>query len=145
MNRITPTHVRGCLLSILHRAGLLCLVITPLGGWADAGKALPPPAQERDLTYHTDIRPLFERSCFKCHGEEKQKAKLRLDSRQAALTGAKDGKVILPGKSAQSKLVLAVSHATQEEDEWMPPPDKAQALTAEEIGLIRAWIDQGAH
>ena len=112
--------------------------------YADLAPKLPPPADKPGLTYTQDIKPLFERSCTKCHGEEKQKAKLRLDSRQAVLQGARDEKVILPGKSADSKLVRVVSKATEEEDEWMPPPGKAKELTPEEIGLVRAWIDQGA-
>jgi mono/diheme cytochrome c family protein len=105
---------------------------------------LPPPADQKDVTYAKVIRPLFERSCFKCHGEEKQKGKLRLDSLEAVLKGADGDQVIIPGKSSKSKLVQAVAHATEDEDEWMPPPDKAKELTPEEVGLIRAWIDQGA-
>jgi len=109
----------------------------------DAPK-LPPPADKENVTYAKDIRPLFERSCFKCHGEEKQKGKLRLDSLEAVLKGADGEQVITPGNSAKSKLVKAVAHATEDEDEWMPPPEKAKELTPEEVGLVRAWIDQGA-
>ena len=111
---------------------------------ADLAPELPPPAGKPGITYEQDIKPLFARSCTKCHGEEKQKAKLRLDSRQAVLDGAGDEKVIRRGDSAGSKLVRVVSKATEAEDEWMPPPGKAKELTAEEIGLVRAWIDQGA-
>jgi hypothetical protein len=106
---------------------------------------LPKPSPKKDLTFEVDIMPLFERSCTKCHGEEKQKAKLRLDSRESALAGAGDEKVIIPGKSAASELVLVIAKATDDEEEWMPPPGKAKELSPEEIGLIRAWIDQGAH
>lgn len=106
---------------------------------------LPPVAERSDVTFDADIKPLMERSCTKCHGEEKQKAKLRLDSRDAVLAGARDHPILVAGKSEESKIVLAVAKATEEEDEWMPPPDKAQELSAEEIGLLRAWIDQGAN
>lgn len=105
---------------------------------------LPKPSSKKGVTFDTDIKPLFERSCTKCHGEDKQKARLRLDSLEMVLAGAKGEKVIAPGKSAKSKLVLVTSKATDDEDEWMPPPGKAQELTPEEIGLVRAWIDQGA-
>lgn len=143
MQTITLSHVRGRSLLLPLCVAALCRLGTS-DARADHANTLPPPAQRSGLTYDADIKPLFERSCFKCHGEAKQKAELRLDSRRAAIKGAKDGKVILPGRSAESKLVLAVSHLTEEEDEWMPPPEKAQALSGEEIGLIRAWIDQGA-
>ena len=124
---------------------LACLSLLLAGpSNADVAPALPPPAQNEGVTYERDIQPVFARSCTKCHGAEKQKAKLRLDSREAVLKGAGGDKVVRPGKSAESELVLAISKATKEEEEWMPPAGKAQELTPEEIGLVRAWIDQGA-
>jgi hypothetical protein len=107
---------------------------------------LPPPADKQGVTYAADIKPMFEKSCTKCHGADKQKGKLRLDSLQAVLKGGEDGKVVMPGKSADSMLVQNVAHLG-DEDFWMPPPDnkdKIPPLTKEQIGLIRAWIDQGA-
>lgn len=104
---------------------------------------LPPPAQRAGVTYEKDIRPIFEKHCFKCHGEEKPKAGLRLDSREAALKGSREGKVILPGQSAKSPLVHSVARVG-DEDHWMPPEGKGQPLTPEQVGLIRSWIDQGA-
>jgi len=111
----------------------------------DATK-LPPAAAKTGVTYAADIKPIFEKSCIKCHGAEKQKGKLRLDSLEATLKGGQDGKVIEVGKSAESMLVHNVAHLG-EEDMWMPPPDnkdKIPALTKDQVGLIRAWIDQGA-
>jgi mono/diheme cytochrome c family protein len=107
---------------------------------------LPPPSTQKDVTYEKDIKPLFEQSCVKCHGAEKPKAKLRLDSLAGALKGGQDGKVIDPGNSAKSMLVHNVAHVG-DEDDWMPPPNnklKIKQLTPEQIGLVRAWIDQGA-
>ena len=106
---------------------------------------LPPAAQVAGVTYGKDIKPIFEKSCTKCHGAEKQKGKLRLDSLEAALKGGED-KVVIPGDSAGSILVHNVAHVG-DEDDYMPPPDnkdKIPPLTREQIGLIRAWIDQGA-
>jgi Ca2+-binding EF-hand superfamily protein len=80
---------------------------------------LPPASTQAGLTYEKDIRPLFEASCFRCHGPERQRGKLRLDSLEAALKGGEDGKVILPGKSLDSHLVLAVSRI---DDETAMPP-----------------------
>lgn len=170
---------------------------------------LPPPAQQQGLTYAKDIRPLFEASCFRCHGDEKQKGDLRLDSLEAILQGGEDGKVVVPGDSAKSLLVMAVSgldeeHAmppkrkpgglggprgaggpggrgfggpggqrppgepqpgTNTDPSKSPPPSQARPgpgtggnrpggggpgggmskpLTPEQVGFVRAWIDQGA-
>jgi|GraSoiStandDraft_4_1057263.scaffolds.fasta_scaffold556070_2 hypothetical protein len=107
---------------------------------------LPPASTKQGVTYAADIKPILEKSCIKCHGSEKQKGKLRLDSLEAALKGGQDGKVVEPGNSADSMLVHNIAHIG-DEDDFMPPPDnkdKIPPLTKEQIGLIRAWIDQGA-
>ena len=107
---------------------------------------LPPASDKPGVTYAADIKPLFDDSCVKCHGAEKPKGKLRLDSLEGALKGGEDGKVIKPGDSAHSLLVINIAHLG-DEDEYMPPPKnkaKIPPLTKEQIGLIRAWIDQGA-
>jgi mono/diheme cytochrome c family protein len=107
---------------------------------------LPPASAKAGVTYATDIKPIFEKSCVKCHSGEKPKGKLRLDSLADALKGGEDGKVIVPGKSADSVLVHNVAHAGDPDDYMPPPRNKANLgpLTKDEIGLIRAWIDQGA-
>jgi len=107
---------------------------------------IPPASDKKGVTYAADIKPIFEKSCVKCHGPEKQKGKLRLDTLSAALKGGEDGKVVEVGESAKSMLVHNVAHVG-DEDMFMPPPDnkdKIQPLTKEQVGLIRAWIDQGA-
>ncbi len=106
---------------------------------------LPPASDKKDLTYAKDIKPIFEKQCFSCHGPEKQKGKLRLDSLEAALKGGDEGEGIIKGKSAESQLVQAI--ARLDEDLAMPPEKKdgtIDAVSKENIGLIRAWIDQGA-
>lgn len=106
---------------------------------------LPPPSTKTGVTYANDIKPIFDATCIKCHGEQKPKGKLRLDSLQGVLNGSKDGKVIEPGNSAKSMLVQNVAHLG-DEDDFMPPPKNKlglKQLTPQQIGLIRAWIDQG--
>ncbi len=127
------------------------LALTATFGLAFAAAAdtaqLPPASTKTGVTYATDIKPIFDQSCVKCHSGEKPKAKLKLDSLENALKGSKDGKVVIPGNSAKSPLVLNVAHLSNDKDTWMPPPhNKANIgpLTPEQIGLIRAWIDQGA-
>ena len=128
----------------------LLLTALAAGGLASALAAadvdiskLPPPSDKKGVTYATDIKPLFEKSCVKCHGAEKQKGKLRLDSLEAALKGGEDGKCIEPKDSAKSTLVHSVARLN--DDEAMPPKDKGEPLTKEQVGLIRAWVDQGAN
>jgi mono/diheme cytochrome c family protein len=107
---------------------------------------IPPASTNKGVTYATDIKPIFEKSCIKCHGAEKPKARLRLDGLETTLKGGEDGKVILPGNSAGSMLVHSIAHVGKPDDFMPPPRNKAHIppLTAEQIGLIRAWIDQGA-
>lgn len=102
---------------------------------------LPPPSDQKGLTYEKDIRPIVEKTCIRCHGPEKQKGKLRLDSLQALLKGGEDGKIVEPGKSEKSQMVISV--ARLDPDTAMPPKG-GKPLTKEQVSLIRAWIDQGA-
>jgi len=107
---------------------------------------LPPPSTKQDVTFEKDIKPLFDKSCVGCHGAEKPKGKLRLDTLEATLKGGVDGKVLEAGKSASSFLVANIAFLG-DEDDWMPPPkDEAKypKLTTEQVALVRAWIDQGA-
>ncbi len=159
---------------------------TLLAAEVDISK-LPPAADKKGVTYEKDIRPLFEASCLGCHANNpnnpnrRPSGGLRLDTLELALKGSRDGKVIEPGDSSKSKLVIAVARIDPEM--MMPPPPRqrrrggpnaggpaqnaagetnqppaagaippgrgpqgpqAKPLTPEEVGLIRAWIDQGA-
>ena len=107
---------------------------------------LPPAASKQGVTFATDIKPLFDTSCTKCHGEQKPKGHLRLDTLEGVLKGGGDGKVVLPGNSAGSLLVHNIAHAGDPDDYMPPPKNKAGIgpLTREQVGLVRAWIDQGA-
>ncbi len=100
---------------------------------------LPPPAK-RSVDFVRDIQPLFQKHCFECHGPGKDQGGLSLAARSLAMDGGESGRVILPGKSALSPLVPRI--AALDEDTVMPP--EGAHLTAEQVGLIRAWIDQGA-
>src|SRR5262245_20655877 len=79
---------------------------------------LPPPASKQ-IDFSHDIKPIFEVSCLRCHGPEKPKSGFRLDNREAALKGGKEGVDILPGQSAQSPLIHYVARVVP--DMEMPP------------------------
>jgi len=81
---------------------------------------LPPVSPRQDVTYEKDIRPIFEASCFRCHGDEgRPRGGLRLDTLEAVLKGSEDGKVLSRGHSDRSPLVIAVA---QLDDETAMPP-----------------------
>jgi hypothetical protein len=160
--------------------GLVAVASTVTAGEAvDLSKIdlskLPPAATKKGLTYSTDIKPLLEASCTRCHGQDRPKAGLQLTSLDAILKGSKEGKVVVPGDSKKSILVIA---AAQIDDETAMPPKRGpghggpgggrppggqqggggpggpggpggfgpppKPLTAEQVGLMRAWVDQGS-
>ena len=98
-----------------------------------------PPAAKEEIDYAKHIHPILKKSCFRCHGEKKQKSEFRLDSREAILKGGEIGKAVVVGKSAESAMIEMVVGV--DEDLKMPP--SGRPLTDEQIGLLRAWIDQG--
>lgn len=116
-------------------------VLTLSAADVDVSK-LPPASTKTGLTFAKDILPIFEKSCVKCHGTEKQKAKLRLDTLEATLKGGENGESVVKGNSAKSPLVHTI--ARLDPDAAMPPDGKGDPLSKEQIGVIRAWIDQGA-
>jgi hypothetical protein len=163
---------------------------------------LPAAAKTENVTFEKDILPIFKDSCVRCHGAERPKAQLRLDTLEGVLKGTKMGSILKSGDSANSLLVKSVSQLDPEIA--MPPKPRvrrpggpqgtnvpamkersegheggegaeprrerregeergsgpqgtnalgqrprnfgppAKPLTAEQVGLVRAWIDQGA-
>ena len=105
-----------------------------------ASGELPVPAAHK-VDFLTELQPLFAERCFDCHGEKKQESGMRADSRDSLLKGGDTGPSIVVSNSAASILVqvLADTHP-----DLAPMPKKKEKFTAEQIGLVRAWIDQGA-
>jgi hypothetical protein len=118
----------------IHRS-FLCLVVLAV---PVAARALSP---EDTAFFTSKVRPILEEHCFDCHGEDKQRNKLRLDAAVGILRGGESGEPLLVrGVSAESYLIKRVT--SQNAKEVMPP--KGGRLTAEEVGVLRAWIDSGA-
>lgn len=97
-------------------------------------------AANQGVDFVSQVLPLFEKHCWSCHGKDKQESGFRLDQRDKAMLGGDSGKSITPNKSGESKLIHYVIGT--DPDHVMPPEGKR--LSAEEIGVLRAWIDGGA-
>ena len=101
---------------------------------------LPPPLH-RQIDFLSEVQPVLSNNCYECHGPQKQKGGLRLDQKAAALKGGDSGPLLIAGQSAESLLIQAVAGA---KSDLAQMPKKRDPLTADQIGLLRAWIDQGA-
>lgn len=124
MNRILPVTALLIVSVMLHPA---------------ASYGLSPQQQTGAVSYADQIRPILQQHCYRCHAADNAESGLRLDRRTAAFTGGDLGVAIVPSEPEKSGLLERI---TSSDDERMPP-DKPP-LSASEIALIRAWIEQGA-
>ena len=150
----------------------VCLLLGLAGGAATLTAAvdlskLPPPINKPNVTFDQDIRPLFEASCVRCHGADRPKGGIRLDTREATLAGGEHGEILIPGDSGKGALVISISQLNEKNamppmhkeghggghkgrpskpqtTNRLPPPPPAKPLTPDQVGLVRAWINQGA-
>src|SRR3954467_12684803 len=129
---------------ILSRLSICCLAAFWL--LCSSARAATPRKTARDeIDFTRDIRPIFSENCYACHGPDKgkRKAGLRFDIKEEALKKLDSGDyAIVPGKSAQSKLLKLIT--TKDEDDRMPPLKSGKHLTPQQINLLKRWIDQGA-
>lgn len=117
---------------------LLCL-----GIWLGSNPAYAAPPSK--ITFNAHVRAILSNNCFYCHGpdEKHREANLRLDTREGATADLGGYAAIVPGKPAESVLLTRI--AAHDPDELMPPPaSKKPALSANEIEILRRWIEQGA-
>ena len=89
---------------------LLAILLSGVGaiaqGPVDTGKL--PMSAERKVNFATDIQPLLERSCLKCHSDKRPKSDFQMTSRESTLRGGELGVAILSGDSANSPLVITL-------------------------------------
>lgn len=102
--------------------------------------ALLPPAHGGPVEFVKDIQPLFRKHCYECHAADQEDGGVNLGMRQRAMQGGDNGPILVAGDSVNSRLVHLV--AAVEKEQVMPP--ESPGLSREEVGLLRAWIDQGA-
>lgn len=131
MNR----HLSIAAKSVLSVAGLTAglLVVSSAAAFAD------------EPQFNRDIRPILVENCFDCHGPDavKRKSGLRLDLRNAAITGGEaDGPAIVPGKPDESALIERIK--TTDINLVMPPPKTGKKLDATQQKLLADWVTAGA-
>ena len=117
-------------------AGFYFTALLAFTGGLRADSAASPEALQ---FFERKVRPLLAGSCYKCHGQKKQKGKLRLDRHDAILSGGDSGPAVVPGKPQESLLVRAVKY--QDPELKMPPKQK---LSADQVGILVRWIELGA-
>ncbi|MEO6035882.1 MAG: DUF1553 domain-containing protein [Verrucomicrobiota bacterium] len=142
MNCYLPATIVTANLSI-HRlvvAALVSIALTLYVRAADFDLSNFPPAQKQ-IDFVRDIEPILAERCYSCHGPDKQENELRWDTKAIALKGGTSGPAIIPGKSAESRMIHLVAGLEKN----LVMPKKGERLTPAQIGLLRAWIDQGAN
>ena len=93
--------------------------------------------------YEKAIAPILTQKCVSCHGPDKVKGKLQLQSPELILKGGKDGN-ILNGIQNEEALILQRIHLPNADEKHMPPIDKLQ-LTLEELTLLNKWVKAGGN
>src|SRR5436190_7530661 len=118
---------------------LTIIAVAAVSAVALAADAIPP-AASRKIDFTKDVAPIFQTSCMQCHANGKYEADLSIESREKLLEGGGTSPAIALGKSGESLLIALVSGTDPERI----MPRKGKRLTPEQIGILRAWIDQGA-
>lgn len=96
------------------------------------------------VSFAKELLPILRQNCVACHNASKAESELALDTVAAILKGGAGGTIVIPGKSAESRLLAVAAGA---EEPLMPPAGNkvgAARLTSEHLGLLKRWIDEGA-
>lgn len=118
-------------MSIRRHAFLVGLLLGGLSagsGWAENRPAKAP-------DFGTDVLPIFEAKCLRCHGAKRRDGKLDMRTVAALLAGGVSGPAIKPG-NAQKSLLIELIHFNE-----MPPKKEPPRVTRMELELLRKWID----
>lgn len=109
--------------------------------WLVAGIAGVVPVLGFGVDYSAEIEPILEEKCYRCHGDDKVKGGLRLDSPGSIMSGGDGGTVLVPGKPIDSLLYLMTTYPEDDPD-YMP--QKGEGLSQTEQTLLKNWIEAGA-
>ena len=125
---------------------LLSLAFAASSATADEAKPIAIADIKRDapVDFQKEILPLLNKNCVACHNTKKAENSLVLETPQSILKGGDSGPAVVAKNGAESLLLKVASHI---DEPFMPPADNnvgAVALTSEQLGLLKLWIDQGA-
>lgn len=96
--------------------------------------------RKEPVLYEKDVEPIFVNKCLFCHSGAVKEGKFDISTFELLMKGGKSGKIIEPGKSAESKFIKMIGKT----EKPLMPPKTEEPLTSEELALIKLWIDQGA-
>lgn len=104
--------------------------------------SLGAPPVAGNVDFATQIRPILESRCYECHGEKKQKGRLRLDQRSSVFEPPKGKKPRVVAAKPDESSLYTLTILEKDDPDIMPA--EGDPLTAEQTALLRAWIEQGA-
>jgi len=107
-----------------------------------AVSALTTSAAAEETFYAQRVAPILEQHCVTCHGDKKQKGKLRLDSFAHLLRGGENGPAVKAGEAQDSELYVRIT--LHPEDEDFMPADSKPPLSPDEVKVLEVWIAAGA-
>ena len=91
------------------------------------------------VDYVKDVKPILAKNCYNCHAGKNQRGGLRVDTAKAMLEGGETGPAFVAGKPDESLLIKAVSRS-----KGIKPMPPKETLPAEQVAILKAWIEQGA-
>ncbi|HEV3029223.1 MAG TPA: c-type cytochrome domain-containing protein, partial [Planctomycetota bacterium] len=122
------------------------IVAIALAAGADAQEtkiSIDVPKRDKPVDFRADLLPFLKTNCIACHHSKDPEGQLVLENPKTILKGGDSGPVAIPGKSAESLMLLSASHQKKP----MMPPRKnkvgAGDLTPQQLGLLKLWIDEG--
>jgi uncharacterized membrane protein len=135
-------HMPAALRSVLHIAPASPRAAEAPGLASILPAASPESAKALATFFAARVAPIFNERCVTCHGSEKVKGRLRLDSFTGVMHGGKHGAVIKPGDTRHSELYRRIN--LPRDDEHAMPGEGKPALSSAQIKVIELWIDSGA-
>lgn len=118
---------------------IITVLVTSLGSAATPMPREIPDSTNKIIDFASDIKPILQKNCTKCHADGNSKGGFSIDHVHAVEAGGDSGPVIVKGNGSASLLVKLL--LSNDSDEFMPP--KGDRLALAEVALLRAWIDQG--
>jgi hypothetical protein len=124
---------------VLVTTVVLCAGLTAPAQTPGGSPPTLPPAATHTIDFTREIKPILQVSCIRCHARGRKRGGFSIETRELLLKGGDNGPAVVPGDSGSSDLIALVAGLDPE----MVMPQKGSRLTREQVGLLRAWIDQG--